>query len=412
MPYNLSVFSNLKKQYPTWNDLYTKFFQEMYGNLRLVTFPGNDRYVIIRYEKGESNFSCPEVPYFRSVVWDTQNNIPVCMAPMKSNSLPATIDINSVKGSAIVEEYIEGTMINVFQSVNEEPQITTRTKLGANTKFYSSKTFAELFNEALKTHNLTLQELVSNFQNPGCSDCKIKSYFGSFILRHPEHRVVQINNQPALNIVYCGFVEEDGNVIIFDESDDWNSPILKQFAIPQYPVLGPNESTMERVNTLSHQKPAVWQGLMFRRISGFEPETRIRIRTFSYITIRNLRGSEALVEARFLRLRRQGFIQNYLYNYPEETTMMNLLEMKFRAITFMIYKEYCAVYKEKSKNLMDTDFAIRSILWNLHGIYLNNCKPMNKTMKMPLVITYMNNIPLEDQVQLLKYYKNTEFTQT
>ncbi len=405
MPYTLSIFSNLKKQYPTWNDLYTKFFLEMYGNLRLITFPGNDRYVIIRYEKGKSDFSVPEVPYFRSVVWDTQQNIPVCIAPMKSNAFNESVDINTVKGPATVEEYIEGTMINVFQAENDQPQMATRTKLGGNTKFYSSKTFEELFNEALTNENLSLNELNAQFICPSSPDLKIKSVFGSLILRHPEHRVVQKNTTTSLNLVYYGFVEEDGNVLIFDEKDDWNSPILKRMAIPQYQVLNDSETVMERVNTLSHQKPAFWQGLMFRRIGGFEPEQRIRIRTFSYITIRNLRGSEALPEGRFCRLRRQGFIQNYLYNYPEETNMMTLLENRFRAITFMIYKEYCAVYKEKSKSLSEVDVNLRSILWNLHGIYLNTCRPMHKTMKMPMVISYINNMAVEEQETLLKYYK-------
>ncbi len=405
MPYTLSVFSNLKKQYPTWNDLYTKFFIEMYGNLRLITFPDNNRYVIIRYEKGKSDFSVPEVPYFRSVVWDTQQNIPVCIAPMKSNAFSSSVDVNTVTGHATVEEYIEGTMINVFQAEKEQTQMTTRTKLGGNTKFYSSKTFAELFTEALANENLNLQELTNQFSCPTATDVEIKSVFGSFILRHPEHRVVQKNNRTALNLVYYGYVEPDGNVVIFDEQDDWNSQILKKMAIPQYPVLNPSETTMERVNTLSHQKPAVWQGLMFRRISGFEPEQRIRIRTFSYVTIRNLRGSEASPEGRFCRLRRQGFIQNYLYNYPEETEMMTNLENRFRAITFMIYKEYCAVYKEKSKSLSDVDSILRSILWALHGIYLNTCRPSHKTMKMPIVISYMNNSSVEEQEALLKLYK-------
>lgn len=405
MPYILSVFQTLKKQYPTWNDLYQKFFIEMYGNLRLITFEDNHRYVIIRYEKGKSDFSVPEVPYFRSVVWDTQLNVPVCVAPIKSNSVESSVNIQDVKGPAIIEEYIEGTMVNVFQAAGESAQLTTRTKLGANTKFYSQKTFKELFQDALTVNQLTLDGLAKEFESIHDSEVEIGSHFGSFVLQHPEHHVVQSIDEPKLSIVFCGLVEKDGTVVIFDESDEWSSPTLKRLAIPTYGVLSPSETVTERVNTLSHQKHASWQGLMFRRIGGFEPETRIRIRTFSYITLRNLRGSEASIVGRFLRVRRQGVLRDYLYNYPKESSAFTELETQFREFTLALYKEYCAVFKEKSKALKDTDIEIRSILWILHGIYLNNCRPANKTMKMPIVISYVNNMSVEEQESLVQYHK-------
>ena len=404
MPYTLSVFQNLKKQYPTWNDLYQKLFIEMYGNLRLITFEGNTKYVIIRYEKGKSDFTVPEVPYFRSVVWDTEKNIPVCIAPIKSNVVTESVSIHNVKGPAIAEEYVEGVMLNVFKCKNEDPQLTSRTKLGATTKFYSQRNFNELFTDALLSKNLTLASLSSQFETVEDKDIQIESHFGSFVLQHPEHRIVQDIKVPNLYMVYCGIVEQDGTVTIFDEVDDWSSAHLKSLAIPKYPILGDSETTMEYLNALAHKKDGQWQGLMFRRIGGFDPETRIRLRTFSYINYRNLRGSEANILSRFLRVRQQGLTRDYLFLYPRESHSFNDLELKFRDLTFHIYKLYCSVFKEKSMALKDIQFPIRPILWTLQGIYLNTCRITHRTMKMPLVIQFVNNLPLEQQQELLQYF--------
>ena len=95
--------------------------------------------------------------YVRSIIVDRSNdNKVVMMSPFKS--LPYEEFKEKYPGNIIVEEFIEGTMVNVFFASNKW-QISTQTNIGGNTKFFSKKTFKDLFYEAVDESGIKLELL-------------------------------------------------------------------------------------------------------------------------------------------------------------------------------------------------------------------------------------------------------------
>merc|ERR1711976_420864 len=80
-------------------------------------------------------------------------------------------------------------MINLWY-YNDEWNISTRSKIGAECKWYSNKTFKELFYEAVERDNLQIESLNKKFCH-------------SFLLKHQENRIVKKYHTPGLVLVHC-----------------------------------------------------------------------------------------------------------------------------------------------------------------------------------------------------------------
>ena len=91
---------------------------------------------------------------YRSIIFD-KNGIMISCSPFKSISqkkFQQTYDLDNI--NVVLEEFVEGTMINVFHDGNEW-QISTRTCLGGNNTFYNNgvagaKSFKTMFEEVCR----------------------------------------------------------------------------------------------------------------------------------------------------------------------------------------------------------------------------------------------------------------------
>jgi hypothetical protein len=268
--------------------------------------------------------------------------------------------------------------------------------LGANTGFYGKKSFAEMIEEALKERNYQNGDLARILKYTDENE----HYFASFVLQHPDHRVVQKIQKPSLTLIHLGKIDTSGTVILFPSAEDWPD-VLQTWAVKSYPVLQAGETPAARLDSMAQAAEPYWQGLVFRGSNG----ERWRLRTLSYKILREIRGKESAVEDRFARLRLQNMIRLYTQNWPEEAQVFTDLELRVRELTAEIYKEYCAHHKEKSKAFMDIPVAYRTPVYELHGIYLNALRPKNVTLKMPVVIHYVNTMNPEKLGELLRRTK-------
>ena len=152
-----------------------------------------DDLYLIKYNK---QFICPEnvdtLGKFKSVI--TDGTTIYSIAPPKSKSYEQFICQNDIN-DCIIEEFVEGTMINYFYK--DGWKIATRSCIGADCKFGGNKTFREMFFEAVKRQKLDLSILNTKY-----------SY--SFVLQHPENRIVIPYSTPNLVLVN---VFENGNFL-------------------------------------------------------------------------------------------------------------------------------------------------------------------------------------------------------
>jgi hypothetical protein len=376
----------LNSTFATWEQLCEHLKSPAGGSLRIIDAPG--RYAIVRYVKETSDFSNPLVPLFRSVVWDKETNLPVCVAPPKAEagSPPAGATVQ-------ISDFVDGVMINGWRPLDgSAPQIATRTSIGARGTFYSEKTFAELFATAVAPAGTT-EEFLASVLEPG--------QFASFVLQHPEHKTVGGVAYPRIFVTSVGSVAAGGAVTIETNSAAWPAA-LRAYAPQTYAAaeaLQAEDAASKILVAEAAKHNHTWQGLVFQEPTSLR---RWRLRNSQYVIVRTLRGAEANPQARFVRLRARGQMKAYLQYFKEESKMMWQFEQTLRLRSQELYDAYNAMHKAKAKGMRDLPYCLRPHVYALHGKYLASLQAAPKSILKTDVIAYVNALAEPDQLKLLQ----------
>lgn len=393
MNYKLDVFNELINSYPTWESLQTYLTSPEGGQIRCV---GEGRYRILRYVKGVSDLKSSYGKWMRSVIWDTQEHLPVCVAPPKAEKG----DIETGEGISypLVQWFLDGIMINVFRTHSNPNtlQIATRTQLGAGGKFYSDKTFEQMFDDALTAMGYTRQDILNTLAQP---TEMVPTIFASFVLQHPEHRVVARCHSPRLFVVHIGAVHDDGRLTINEEPEHWQLkwrlPVFQTATLID--VFKSDATLSTFFSDMCKQQGWFFQGITIKDGKG----NRWRLRNPNYLYLRALRGSEATQLERFLRLRSESKVTEYLKHYTEDRQTFWDFEQSLRKATQDVFSAYCSVHKSHEKKLEDLPWAIRPCVFKLHSHYLEHLRPNNEKVYMKHAVELVNNLALYEQKRLL-----------
>jgi hypothetical protein len=389
---SVNIFQSWANQYPSWEALKNYLTSEDVG-VSIREFTDAPSYAILRYVKGKTNFeSHPELVWARSVVWNKDTHRPVCVAPRKANQ-----GLPPLNTKLSVETFVDGVMVNVFATRSVSGDIsfhtTTRSQLNADGFFYSSKSFLVLFMEALKQRNIhSVNEL---FHKDILPSEEVPSVFLSFVLQHPEHRVVERVRTPVAYLVQHGGVRADGSVEFYPKHPVLSGWYLSELINREFPT---EKDIYQYLREQAYQRGWTWQGLVFKDEEG----NRWRLRTSTYSLLRSLRGSEASPELRFLRLRSEGKMSDYLKHYHEDRQVFWNFEQKLRKETRAAYDAYIDVHKAHAKKLGDLENPIRTAVYLLHSHYLKDLRPQNQSVVLATAIELINSMPHWQQAQFLK----------
>lgn len=397
MSYTVSHFESLRQRFPTWAELKAHIESPEGGALRVVEQEGNPL-VILRYVKGTSVLGSAElgVGLFRSVVWDTAANMPVCIAPPKArDGLPPT----GVQLSA-TEDFVDGVMMSAFLQRGGSLGVATRTILGGTTSFYSSKSFAQLFDEALAASPLKSRaELEAALKSHLELSADTTSVFVSFVLQHPEHRVVAKVVAPGLHVVHVGSVTGNGTVQMSERAVNWPQQ-LSRLQIPSYPIriFRSEQEIQDLLRKTAVQRGWRWQGLVFKDGSG----SRWRLRTPTYQMLRELRGAEATQVERFLRLRRERKVKEYLTHYGEERQEMWGLEQTMRARTADVLAAYVDVHKAHAVKFAELPDVLKPAVFLLHIKWRDELREKGFKVRLQNAIEVVNKLRGFEQRRLME----------
>jgi hypothetical protein len=377
---SVTYFKNLCDTYTTWADLNHYLTTPEGGSLRVI--PCDTRYTIIRYDKAYSKFDLAHVPWFRSVVWDTVTNRPVCIAPPKATEGPIP-----VTESLRYEEFLEGVMINAFLNASGEVVLATRSKLGATGTFYSSRSFQDLLTEALNT--VQLKDLFTE-----------STTFISLLLQHPDHRIVAKLDTPRVYIIHTGSVESNGTVTLKDQP--YPSHLSLSLPLSYPPSINTTDLTTTNCTTfvqgLAEKRGWMWQGIVAKDGAG----RRYRMRSNAYSMIRTLRGDSPRQDVRFLKLRSKQLLETYLYYYADEKDAMWGLEQRLRAITQQLYQAYVNTHITHAIPFTELPAHLKTHVFSLHSLYLGSLKARGFFVRKQEVIEYMNRLPIPRILHLFK----------
>jgi hypothetical protein len=407
-----SVFKDLIQRYPTWEKL-ERYLESEEGGLFRVVDRQESGLCLIRYEKGVSNMLLPHSKWFRSVVWDTMLHLPVCVAPPKAaaETCPFSTDMDRENAGIVCQELLDGVMINIFKRAGDETlHITSRSKLDATGRFYSSKSFRHLFMESYtgwivkpeEPLEWLIQQEAHRIAAPDESKGE-KAVCYSFLVQHAEHRIVKKITQNAAFLIHKGIFYEDGTMHIKDQmtADD-----IPSHTIPQPPTLIVQGDLHTWLEEEMSQRSWDFQGIVLKDRDG----NRWRWRSEKYKAVKSLRGNCPELMDRFVQLYLQNVTPMYLDFYPEDTVSFSFYTEFMHQVVKIIYESYMKLRVHKSCTIDQIDKMYHPHLYALHGIYLAHFQSIHKKMTANDVYTYIRSQPWQRVAFLLRKYIDTYFS--
>ena len=371
----MQQFEKLRENFPTWSEVKKHFEGDDGVGLR-VTEQGD--FAVIRYEK-----SAVVDKIYRSVVWDISANLPVCVAPFRANEGSPPLDTEFV-----VEDFVDGFMMNVWVT-NGILRVATRTLVGGENRFYSNKTFGQLFHECLATTPLKNIDALRDCLEDLRKEVGGVTAFASFVLQHPEHRVVAKVASPGLYAIHTGYVFSSGAVTLSERAVHWPEA-LAQLQVPNYApkTFHEEKDRDEFLLRTAAQRGWRWQGLVFKDGAG----ARWRMRTPTYTLLRQLRGAEASALERFFRLRVQRKVVEYLKHYGEERQVFWDLEQRLRSATAGVLAAYTDVHKAHTVAFKDLPDSVRPAVFLLHMKWRDELRPKGFSVRLQNAIDVVNQL--------------------
>jgi len=364
----------------------------------------NAQYKVIRYDKNIlSDDSISTYGLCRSLILNSDNQI-ICFSPPKSYKPDHFISLYNANDKFIqAEEFVEGTMINVFFNksvgITGTWEISTRNTVGATSVFYKSKllntyTFRDMFIDACKNVNLDINKLDKNL-----------SY--SFVLQHPMNRIVVPFSNPCLYLVgvYKINNEIDNITVNFFDVSDF-VPIFKELGFNvKFPEIYKFSSYSELIDKYaSMNTPYQILGVV---IYNKKTGERTKIRNPVYEQVRQLRGNHPKLQYQYLCLRKEGNVKNYLKYYPEHKNDFLVFRDQVHLFTDTLFKNYIGCYIKKEKKLINYSEQFRTHMFKLHEIYITKLREKKLFITNTIVKKYVNEL----QPALLMYCINYNMRQ-
>ena len=298
---------------------------------------------------------------FRSVIY--KNKKMVCFSPPKSvpyEDFVACWDIDHETG-VVLDEIIDGTMINAFY--DNEWKIATRTVVGAQCTFYSSKTFHELFHET----NINY-------------DVMDKGLCYSFVLQHPENRIVVPIESPKLYLIASYKIQN--NTVIEQPLDVSHFLIPKRFSFESY----------KEAEEFVQQQPYTFKGLMLKC-----DNMRSKICNGTYEKIKSLRGNSSNLRYVYYTLRKSENEKVYREHFPNH---FNEYEEELNDVVKLLHSMYIECFIKKVKPLKMYAMPLKQHLYELHMIYLHHLRMEKKYVNKQVVWDYINKVSPSQLVSL------------
>jgi hypothetical protein len=372
---------------------------------------------VLKYVSG--TLKCDElktIGLLRSLVLDQYGKImayspPKCIIPSTDE-----LDDRFSDDNIIVDEFVEGTMINVFyhrpngQDDGAGWELATKSCVGANIVFHSvankpepesepkeaaeptatkeptepKKTFRRMFLECMNASRLEFDALQK--------DC---SY--SFVMQHPNNHIVRRINEPALYLIAVYKIDNENLVVEEQCRNEHLAKINESSATLVRLPLQFTDVWLRQLQDIytSLNAPYDFPGLVCReRSTG----VRFKFRNPNYERIKNLHGSEPKLQFQYLSLRQQGKgkVNDYLNLYPEHAAAFQKSKDQLHAYTKQLFANYIGCYVKKDRPF---PAEFKTHMFRLHEQY----KEKREHITLEKTIAYMNALPPSHQMYALNY---------
>ena len=384
---------NLSKSVPDFNNIFNEDFNSKHLSVKIITNKGK-KYKLIKYDKSIlSQDLTTSYGLCRSLIFNELNKL-ICFSPPKSvNKELFMSKYPTLDDNFIVEELVEGTMINLFCN-DDYWEISTKGVIGANTRFFktSEKTnFRKMFFETFHQSGVNYEMLN-------------KEYCYSFVLQHPHNRIVVPFTEPTLKLVGVYHIDKngDGDIIVnmIDKYTYWldelHSSLIQVNDVYETQTY---ESLTEKYASMNTSYDILGY-VIYNKTTG----ERMKVRNPMYEEVKSLRGNQTKLQFQYLSLRSQGKVKDYLKYYPESKRDFSKFRDDVHTFTSTLYTNYRNCYVKKEKPLKEYGNQFKTHMYHIHQQFLTNLKEENKYVDINVVIEYVNGLKPDHLMYSLNYH--------
>ena len=345
---NINLSSVKELQSVLGNMKYEDVRKGLYKKYGLITkdeetIPG---LYMITYNKSESVSSKNKVvltkkqQYFvsqyRGVIVEKDTNKPICYTFEKMNRhFPDEWDLTNCN----ITSSCDGSQIKVFYYKAKGHWVvsTTRRIDASRSYFFSNKSFLEMFQDSSTSLNW---------------DILNKNFCYSFVLAHPDNRVVARHVKPFLTHVFSRNMETYEVV-----TDDIGIPRPPPFSF----------STKTDIWKAIKHLPYYKEGFVVQKGDVF-----IKVVNSKYQEVKDLRGNSNSLLFNYFNLKKQSKVRSFLSYFPESSETFNYFENCFQNLCLLLYNEYILLRIRKVILPPQVYQWVKPVLYKLHGLHINN----------------------------------------
>lgn len=354
---------------------------------------GNTNYRIIKYNKQYlSNDLVKSSGLFRSVIIDDNDKIVVFSPPKSINPTLFQETYQNVE-NCIAEEFIEGTMINMFYHKGEW-EIATKSSVGGKTYYFKQDNNED--SEKKNTFRQMFLECCNNIDFD-FDKCLNKDYCYSFVFQHPNNRIVVPIKTSKIYLIKV-YKIHNYEIIEEDKNEHYKKYLEKSgLILPNRFNFNSYEEIKEKYASMN--TPYEILGIMIYSING----DRTKFRNPNYEDVKKLRGNQPKLQYQYLCLRQSGQTSEFLKYYPEYKSKFYQFREQLHRFTNALYKNYISCYIKKEQPLNKFNYEYRNCMFVLHQKYLSELKPNDKCINKNLVIDYINQLNPSHLMFILNY---------
>ena len=306
-------------------------------------------------------------------------------APPKSLNKNRFMEENELS-KCIQLDFAEGTMVNVFwDKTADEWNINTKSCIGARCSWNSDKTFRFLFLDAMNETQLEFDELDKN-------------YCYSFVLQHPENKIVVPLTEKKLILTNVYEINNEGENITITSRPD----VVKNFKGNHI-----FENTIESFefwdelleHYASDNLEYTQQGIVVVNKEGH----RLKLRNRNYERVKHLKGNNPKLQFHYYYLRQKGMVSEFLKYYPEYRVLFSQFRNDMHSFTAQLHVNYINCFIQKQKKLSEYPYQYKPHMYALQEKYINELFHEKKYVNKQVVIDYVNSLPPQRLMYAVNY---------